>query len=84
MEGRFKGRDVVSKPSCPFCGVYLNKPSELNTGMPQEMPVGACKCGAVYTCDVTGHNLGTAMSEALVFACNGDWDLAWDLLPDRI
>ena len=82
MEGRFKGRDVVNKPSCPFCGVYLNKPSEVHSGMPQEMPVGACECGAVYTCDVTGHNLGTAMSEALVFACNGDWDLAWDLLPD--
>ena len=82
MEGRFKGREVVNKPSCPFCGVYLKKPSELYNGMPQEMPVGACDCGAVYTCDVTGHNLGTAMTEALVFACNGDWDLAWDLLPD--
>lgn len=82
MEGRFKGRDVVSKPSCPFCGIYLNKPSELDNGMPQEMPVGACECGAVYTCDVTGHNLGTAMTEALVFACNGDWELAWDLLPE--
>ncbi|MGD9161919.1 MAG: hypothetical protein PVG39_26145 [Desulfobacteraceae bacterium] len=82
MEGRFKGRDVVNKPSCPFCGIYLKKPSELDNGMPQEMPVGACECGAVYTCDVTGHNLGTAMTEALVFACNGDWDLAWDLLPE--
>ena len=82
MEGRFKGRDVVNKPSCPFCGIYLKKPSELHNGMPQVMPVGACECGAVYTCDVTGHNLGTAMSEALVFACNGDWDLAWDLLPE--
>lgn len=82
MEGRFKGRDVVDKPLCPFCGVHITKPEELDSGMPQEMPVGACRCGAVYTCDVTGHNLGTAMSEALVFACNGDWDLAWDLLPD--
>jgi len=82
MEGRFKGRDVIDKPSCPFCGIYLKKPSDLDNGMPQEMPVGACECGAVYTCDVTGHNLGTAMTEALVFACNGDWDLAWDLLPE--
>ena len=47
------------------------------------MPVGACSCGAVYACDVTGHNLGTAMIEALVFSCNGDWDLAWDLLPEE-
>ncbi|MFC1840367.1 DVU0298 family protein [Thermodesulfobacteriota bacterium] len=82
MEGRFKGRDVIDKPLCPFCGMQIKKPGELDAGMPQEMPVGACKCGAVYTCDVTGHNLGTAMIEALVFACNGDWDLAWDLLPD--
>jgi hypothetical protein len=55
---------------------------ELATRMPTEMPVGSCSCGAVYACDVTGHNLGTAMIEALVFACNGDWDLAWDLLPE--
>jgi hypothetical protein len=82
MVGRFKGRDVIEKPLCPFCGIQIKKPGELDSGMPQEMPVGACKCGAVYTCDVTGHNLGTAMIEALVFACNGDWDLAWDLLPD--
>ncbi len=82
MEGRFKGRDVVNKPVCPFCGIHLKKPAELVNGTPHEMPVGACECGAVYTCDVTGHNLGTAMTEALVFACNGDWDLAWDLLPE--
>ena len=47
------------------------------------MPVGRCSCGAVYAFDVTGHNLGTAMTEALVFGCNGDWDLAWDLLPEE-
>ena len=51
--------------------------------MPNEMPVGRCSCGAVYACDVTGHSLGTAMLEALVFACNGDWDLAWGLLPEE-
>ncbi len=51
--------------------------------MPHEMPVGACSCGAVYAFDVTGHNLGTAMIEALVFGCNSDWDLAWDLLPEE-
>ena len=46
------------------------------------MPVGGCSCGAVYACDVTGHNLGTAMIDALIFSCNGDWDLAWNLLPE--
>jgi len=45
------------------------------------MPVGLCSCGAVYACDETGHNLGSAMIEALVFGCNMDWDLAWNLLP---
>lgn len=82
MDNRFKGREVVNKPACLFCGFFIEKPKELVSGLPQEMPIGACKCGAVYTCDETGHNLGTAMTEALVFACNGDWDLAWDLLPD--
>ncbi|MBI4775581.1 MAG: PBS lyase [Deltaproteobacteria bacterium] len=48
---------------------------------PTEMPVGSCSCGAVFACDITGHNLGTAMIEALMFACNMDWDLAWSLLP---
>ena len=43
------------------------------------MPVGACSCGAVYSCDETGHNLGSAMIEALVFGCDMDWDLAWGL-----
>jgi len=47
------------------------------------MPLGSCSCGAVYACDVTGHNLGSAMIEALVYACGGDWDCAWDLTPDQ-
>ena len=47
------------------------------------MPMGACSCGAAYACDETGHNLGSAMIEALVFACDMDWDLAWGLLPEE-
>lgn len=50
---------------------------------PVEMPIGSCSCGAVYAYDATGHNLGAAFSEALVFACNMDWDLAWNLLPEE-
>jgi hypothetical protein len=83
MIGRFSGRDIVEKPSCPFCGALIERPKELAARMPNEMPVGACVCGAVYACDVTGHNLGTAMIDALLFACNGDWDLAWSLLPEE-
>jgi len=83
MEGRFKGRNILSKPTCPFCGAAISRPQDLINGMPHEMPLGACNCGAVYACDVTGHNLGTALIEALVFSCDNDWDLAWDLLPEE-
>jgi hypothetical protein len=47
-----------------------------------EFPVGRCQCGAVYCCDVTGHNIGAAMVESLVFACGDNSDLAWELLPE--
>jgi hypothetical protein len=82
MVSKFLDRNIIEKPACPFCGMHIERPRELSTRLPSEMPVGACDCGAVYAYDVTGHNLGTAMIEALVFSCNGDWDLAWDLLPD--
>ena len=81
MVSRFSGREIIEKPFCPFCGQLISAPKELAERMPTEMPVGACSCGSVYAFDVTGHNLGAAMIDALVFACNGDWDLAWGLLP---
>ena len=71
------------KPMCPFCGLDIERPQELETKRLGEMPVGSCACGAVYAYDVTGHNLGPAFSEALVFACDMDWDLAWGLLPEE-
>jgi hypothetical protein len=81
MVSRFSGRNIIEKPFCPFCGQLIPPPKELAERMPSEMPVGSCTCGASYAYDVTGHNLGAAMIDALVFACNGDWDLAWGLLP---
>jgi predicted RNA-binding protein len=83
MVSRFSGREIIAKPKCPFCGMVIDKPGELETETQTEMTVGKCSCGAVYACDVTGHNLGTALVEALVFGCDGDWDLAWDLLPEE-
>ncbi|MGI9860085.1 PBS lyase [Moorella naiadis] len=77
------GQEPVREPTCPFCGLPVERPRQLATHRPGEMPVGACTCGAVYACDVTGHNQGAAFSEALVFGCNQDWDLAWELLPDE-
>lgn len=66
-------------PKCPFCGRIIDKPKELKSRKPLEFPMGICECGAVYAFDVTGHNLGAAHMEALVFASNDDWDLALDL-----
>jgi hypothetical protein len=83
MVSRFSGREIIAKPTCPFCGMLIERPKELTTRMPTEMPVGRCSCGAAYAFDVTGHNLGTALIDALVFGCDGDWDLAWDLLPEE-
>lgn len=82
MEGRFRGRDVIIEPKCPFCGDKLNRPTEIPGIASKGMPVGACNCGAVFAFDATGHDLGTAMSEALVHSCSGDWERAWDLLPE--
>lgn len=47
-----------------------------------EFPCGTCECGAFYVCDATGHNVGSAMVECLVGACNDDWDLTWELIPE--
>lgn len=77
------GRETTEEPRCPFCGLAIERPRELDTHRPGEMPVGSCSCGAVYAYDTSGHNLGSAFSEALVFACNMDWDLAWNLLPEE-
>ena len=80
MESKFFGKDILSSPKCPFCGVIIDKPRDLSRSA---MPVGTCTCGAVYAFDVTGHNLGSAMIEALVYACGGDWDCAWSLTSDE-
>ncbi|OAT80836.1 DVU0298 family protein [Desulfotomaculum copahuensis] len=76
-------RELTQKPACPFCGLLLERPREMAARRPGDMPVGSCACGAVYAYDATGHNLGAAFEEALVFACNMDWDLAWGLLPEE-
>lgn len=76
-------RELVREPKCPFCGNPLEKPCEPADTSSRGMELGTCGCGATYAYDATGHNLGTAMSEALVYGCAGDWDKAWDLMPDE-
>jgi hypothetical protein len=68
------------EPRCPFCYYAIDQPQELPQRKVMEFPVGACShCGAVYAFDVTGHNLGSAFIEALLFACNEDDYLAFSL-----
>jgi hypothetical protein len=70
------------RPWCPFCGMDVGRPTESAQRKMTEFPAGRCECGAVYTCDPTGHNVGSAMVECLVYACNDEWDLAWELTPE--
>ena len=68
------------EPRCPFCYRRIEQPRELPQRKVMEFPVGACMhCGAVYAYDTTGHNLGAAFIEALLFACNEDDYLAFSL-----
>jgi len=77
------GKELSRRPACPFCGLDIDRPTYPQTRRYGEMPVGTCTCGAVYAYDITGHNLGSAFAEALVFGCNMDWDLAWSLQADE-
>ena len=71
-----------ARPWCPFCGMEVGRPSETVQRTMKEFPAGRCQCGAVYVSDATGHNIGSAMVECLVFACGDEWDLAWELIPE--
>ena len=78
-----RGLDSI-KPLCPFCDEPLKRPREMEPARLGDFGYGRCDgCGAVYVHDVTGFNLGAALVEALGFACNDNWDMAWDLMPDE-
>jgi len=71
---------VPEDPRCPFCYSLIEQPRELPQRKVVEFPIGACTyCGAIYAYDVTGHNMGAAFIEALLFACNEDDYLAFSL-----
>ena len=71
---------VPEEPRCPFCYSAIEPPRELPQRKVLEFPIGACSyCGAVYAYDTTGHNMGAAFIEALLFACNEDDYLAFSL-----
>ena len=77
-----KPSEINVRPWCPFCGQVVEKPLERERRKMGEFPVGDCQCGAVYASDASGWNVGAAMIEAMVYACNDDWDLTWELDPD--
>lgn len=74
--------EALLKPWCPFCGMDVGRPTERLQRKMREFPLGTCECGAVYVSDPTGHSIGAAMVECLVSACNEQWDLAWELIPE--
>lgn len=78
-----KEAQIKLRPWCPFCGQDVGRPKEPAQRKMDEFTVGECQCGATYTCDPTGFNVGAAMVEAIVHACDDNWDLAWELLPDE-
>ncbi len=77
-----KKQKLTTAPWCPFCGQKVGRATDAIERKMQEFQVGRCECGAIYTSDPTGHNVGSAMVEALVFACDDNWDFAWDLMPE--
>ena len=77
-----KRKMIIKRPWCPFCGQKVAKAVDAPNRKLSEFTVGSCSCGAVYSCDPTGHNVGAAMVETLVHACGDNDDLAWELLPE--
>ncbi|MBU0675487.1 MAG: HEAT repeat domain-containing protein [Proteobacteria bacterium] len=78
-----KNTDIKVRPWCPFCGQDVARPLEPAQRKMNEFTSGTCQCGAVYTCDPTGFNVGACMVECMVHACDDNWDLAWELMPDE-
>ncbi len=77
-----KQANIPIAPTCTFCGQLIEKPLPPTAEGIGECKIGHCQCGAVFASDPTGLNVGNAMVECLASACNGNWDLAWNLLPD--
>jgi len=73
---------VLKRPWCPFCGQEVDPAVDKPNRKMSEFTVGSCSCGAVYSSDPTGYNVGAAIVETLVHACGDNDDLAWELLPE--
>jgi len=74
---RFYGKDIIIEPRCPFCNSLIHRPDSSMEN--EEYPIGRCECGAIYCCDITGHNLGSAMLELLSYRFRGEMDKIYDV-----
>ncbi len=73
MLGRRVREEKDSAPKCPFCHELLDIPENIKSEGGDFLG-GRCSCGAVYACDPTGHNVGQAYLDALMYAYGDDWD----------
>lgn len=74
---------IRTRPWCPFCGQEVGRPVEPVERKMDEFLLGECQCGAVYVSEPTGLNVGAAIVECMVAACQDNADLAWELEPDE-
>jgi len=80
---RHSSKTQAFPPRCPFCDSLIGRPKEFEPKRMGDFETGFCTCGAVYVHDITGHNLGAAIIEAMGVATDDDWDLAWNLMPEE-
>jgi len=73
------GRGPISPPRCPFCGSEFPRTRPGGIGALSEFDGGVCSCGAIFGCDPVGNRLGALVMDMLLFACDGDLDLALSL-----
>ncbi|MFN3505429.1 MAG: DVU0298 family protein [Caldimicrobium sp.] len=73
---------IPKPPLCPFCKRVIPKPTFLPIGF-SDYQAGICECGAIFVVDETGFSRGAVFLEALLIACDGDWDLALNLIPNE-
>uniref|UniRef100_A0A7C5EMJ5 PBS lyase n=1 Tax=Desulfobacca acetoxidans TaxID=60893 RepID=A0A7C5EMJ5_9BACT len=74
-------RESTKPPYCPFCRQIIPRPHEVE-GLWFEFDGGVCSCGTHFAVDPTARNGGAVLLQALVQACDGDWDYALSLAPE--
>lgn len=65
--------DKDAGPKCPFCERLLIMPETVKTAT-GEFVGGRCECGAAFACDPTGHNVGEAYLDAIMYASGAGLD----------